>query len=290
MPAPKKPLTTPTAPLRPRAMLSAHRPKITTIEQARAYATKNPESFNNELDKISPDPYRLTKKLAGLMIQQYPERFGKFKPEDFTGMLDSISQVESKNQNIAQKSYDPKKKRTIEGPAKGYFQMENATAPTAAKRYNNYQEILAPLTAVPLPKIELPSSGDVRPLSRDKQAALALSNMAAKAAKAQGNLNPKDSESSWLDWHWSGSSSQRPDRIKHWNETFGYKDGGTIKPYVTSDPNNLEKGLKHADTQNILEKTWKWGSRGLLADQLLNDGDYRKKASKSISNQWTIIK
>lgn len=199
-----------------------------TIEEARAFAKKNPKQFNAALDKINPDPYRGTKKLADLLIKQYPERYKDYKPEDFISMLDSISKVESGNQNIAQKSINPKTKKIYDGPARGYFQIETNTAPTASKRYQNYQDILKKATAVPLPDIQVPKSGDVRSLSKDEQARLALSNMSATAASRKQSLNPLNSQDSWLNYHWNGSETEKPARQSHWKETFGYGGGGAV--------------------------------------------------------------
>lgn len=199
-----------------------------TIEEARAFAKKNPKQFNAALDKINPDPYRGTKKLADLLIKQYPERYKDYKPEDFISMLDSISKVESGNQNIAQKSINPKTKKIYDGPARGYFQIETNTAPTASKRYQNYQDILKKATAVPLPDIQVPKSGDVRSLSKDEQARLALSNMSATAASRKQSLNPLNSQDSWLNYHWNGSETEKPARQSHWKETFGFANGGII--------------------------------------------------------------
>jgi len=199
-----------------------------TIEEARAFAKKNPEAFNKALDKINPDPYRGFKKFAELLINQYPDRFKGLKPESFLSMMDSIAQTESGNQNIAQKSINPRTKKQYDGPARGYFQIETSTAPIAQKRYQNYQDILKPLTAVPLPDIKVPTSGDVRSLSRDEQARLALANMSATAAAKKEKLNPLDSQNSWLNFHWNGSPADKPARQQHWKETFGYGGGGAV--------------------------------------------------------------
>ena len=43
--------------------------------------------------------------------------------------------------------------------------------------------------------------------------------------------------------------------------------------YKKLDKDNLEAGLKGAGLQPLLENTFKWGTRGFLADQLFNDGD-----------------
>ena len=201
-----------------------------TIEEARAFAKKNPEQFNAALDKINPDPYRGTKKLADLLIKQYPERYKDYKPEDFISMLDSISKVESGNKNIAQKSVNPKTKKSYDGPARGYFQIEKNTAPVAQKRYQNYQEILKAASAVPLPDIKVPKDGDVRSLSKDEQARLALSNMSATAASRKQSLNPLNSQDSWLNYHWNGAPKDRSARTSHWKEVFGFGEGGKIKP------------------------------------------------------------
>jgi hypothetical protein len=43
--------------------------------------------------------------------------------------------------------------------------------------------------------------------------------------------------------------------------------------YKKLDKQNLQKELKSADLQELSEKLYKWGIRGYLADQILNDGD-----------------
>ena len=201
-----------------------------TIEEARAFAKKNPEAFNKALDKINPDPYRGTRKFAELLINQYPDRFKGLKPENFLSMLDSIAKAESPQGNVIQRSYNKKTKKYYNGPARGYYQIETTSAPTFSNRYKAYQDILKPLSAVPLPDIKVPKSGDVRSLSRDEQARLALANMSTVAAVKKEKLNPLDSQNSWLNFHWNGSPADKPARQQHWRETFGYGDGGQTEP------------------------------------------------------------
>jgi hypothetical protein len=43
--------------------------------------------------------------------------------------------------------------------------------------------------------------------------------------------------------------------------------------YKKLDKNNLQKELKSANIQELSEKLYKWGIRGYLADQIINDGD-----------------
>ena len=199
-----------------------------TIEEARAFAKKNPEAFNKALDKINPDPYRGTRKFAELLINQYPDRFKGLKPENFLSMLDSIAKAESPQGNVIQRSYNKKTKKYYNGPARGYYQIETTSAPTFSNRYKAYQDILKPLSAVPLPDIKVPKSGDVRSLSRDEQARLALANMSTVAAVKKEKLNPFDSQNSWLNFHWNGSPADKPARQQHWKETFGYGGGGAV--------------------------------------------------------------
>lgn len=203
-----------------------------TIEEARAFAKKNPEAYNKALDKINPDPYRGTRKFAELLINQYPDRFKGLKPENFLSMLDSIAKAESPQGNVIQRSYNKKTKKYYNGPARGYYQIETTSAPTFSNRYKAYQDILKPLSAVPLPDIKVPKSGDVRSLSRDEQARLALANMSTVAAVKKEKLNPFDSQNSWLNFHWNGSPADKPARQQHWKETFGYGNGGEIESYV----------------------------------------------------------
>lgn len=54
--------------------------------------------------------------------------------------------------------------------------------------------------------------------------------------------------------------------------------------YKKLDPNNLEAGLKNATTQRLLEAILKWGIRGALVDQLLNDGEGRGAISNALQN------
>ena len=55
--------------------------------------------------------------------------------------------------------------------------------------------------------------------------------------------------------------------------------------YKKLDPNNLEEGLKYAQAQVLAEQAYKWGIRGVTADQIFNDGDYRKQLQNAISNK-----
>jgi hypothetical protein len=47
--------------------------------------------------------------------------------------------------------------------------------------------------------------------------------------------------------------------------------------YKQLDPNNLEAGLKNAALQRNVETGYKWGVRGLAADQIFNNGEYTDK-------------
>jgi len=55
--------------------------------------------------------------------------------------------------------------------------------------------------------------------------------------------------------------------------------------YKKLDPNNLEAGLKYAQAQVLAEQAYKWGIRGVTADQIFNDGEYRKQLQEVISNK-----
>lgn len=197
------------------------------VQLTREFATKYPKAFNKQLDKIAPDPYRGTRKMASMLIQQYPDRFPGATPDQVVDMMQKIAMVESKDKNIAQMKG---------GPGRGYFQIETTTAPTALKRYQNYQDILAPLSAVPLPKFKpTPSkpvmvdgkqvpTASVMNLSKDQQAMLALSNITAHA-KDKGIVDVANPMDTWATHHWAGSPEQRPERIKHWEDTFRTSKG-----------------------------------------------------------------
>ena len=60
--------------------------------------------------------------------------------------------------------------------------------------------------------------------------------------------------------------------------------------YRKLDPDNLEEGLKYANAQQYAEAAYKWGARGLAADQLFNEGEYRKKLQDIISNNFIDYK
>lgn len=194
------------------------------LSKMRAYIADNPKAFNKQLDKIAPDPYRGTRKLASMLIQQYPERFPDKNPDNIVNMLEQIAYTESTNENKVQMKG---------GPGRGYYQIETTTAPVAANRYKNYQGILKDLSEVPLPKFNpkpgpkvwskkakgLIPTANVMNLSKDQQAMLALSNMSA-AAGDRGTINPADPMNTWLNYHWAGSAEERPARIAHWEDAM----------------------------------------------------------------------
>ena len=59
--------------------------------------------------------------------------------------------------------------------------------------------------------------------------------------------------------------------------------------YKKLDPNNLEEGLKYADAQYIAENSWKWGVRGLAADQFFNNGEIRKNIIEKTKKQISTL-
>jgi hypothetical protein len=60
--------------------------------------------------------------------------------------------------------------------------------------------------------------------------------------------------------------------------------------YKKLDPNNLEEGLKYAQAQVLAEQAYKWGIRGVTADQIFNDGNYRKQIQDAISDKLMTYK
>ena len=196
---------------------------LTPLQKARDFALRHPKAFNEELDKIAPDEYRGTRKLAKALILKYPERFKDATPDQLVDMVDKIGQVESRMQNIAQRSYDPKKKKFFDGPGRGFFQIEVNSAPTYLKTYSNYRNnYLKDLNAVPLPDIKLPANNDVRALTKDEQASLTLSKISARAGK--NVINPVNARDMWINYHWAGNEDQKAERIKHWDDVFAEKN------------------------------------------------------------------
>lgn len=215
------------------------------LELTREFATKYPTAFNKQLNRIAPDEYRGTRKLASMLIQQYPDRFPNASPDQLVNVMQQIAKVETGDKNIPQAQG---------GPGRGNFQIETTTAPTALKRYQNYQDILAPLSAVPLPTFK-PTVGktvikdgkqvptaSVMNLPKDQQAMLALSNIAANAKDEVVDVNkPMDV---WLNYHWAGSPEQRDERAAHWQDTFKAiqanpqmkEHGGWLYPANTAFP------------------------------------------------------
>lgn len=203
------------------------------LQRMRAFAIKNPKAFNERLNKLDPDEYRGTRKLANMLIQQYPDRFPGATADKVVDMMQKIAKVETGDKNIPQMG---------KGPGRGFYQIETTTAPTALKRYQNYQQILAPLSAVPLPQVKLRPSADVMNLSKDQQTMLALSNMVAKART--GVIDVNNPMNTWADYHWSGSPEQRPERIQHWIDTFrtSHAKGGWVYPTNTGYPKFADGG------------------------------------------------
>lgn len=194
------------------------------------------------------DKFPKTRRLAQNLINKYPDRWGKFTPDQFIQMTDSISKVESGDKNIPQAN---------QGPGKGYYQMEIGTVPTALKRLFNYKNILQdPKLQVPTPR-----NNDVSTLNKDDQATLMLSNMAAKYA-ADSKINPKvpvlsplDSKNAWLNYHWAGDPVAKQARSTHWDETFPkkYKDGGSIKKSYNSNLANQDLKFQDWYSKNTIE-------------------------------------
>jgi hypothetical protein len=56
-----------------------------------------------------------------------------------------------------------------------------------------------------------------------------------------------------------------------------YKKKWFSNNYKKLDKGNLEQAMKWADTQQGMEAIYKWGSRGVVADQIFNDGEYTGK-------------
>jgi len=214
------------------------------LQRMREFATRNPKMFNKQLNRIAPDEYRGTRKLANMLIQQYPDRFPNATADQVVDMMQKIAKVETGDKNIPQAKG---------GPGRGNFQIETTTAPTALKRYQNYQDILSPLSAVPLPKIkptvgrtvikdgEQVPTASVMNLPKDQQAMLALSNIATNA-KDKGVVDVNKPMDAWLNYHWAGSPSQRDERIAHWEDTFkaiqanpqAHEHGGWVYPTNTN--------------------------------------------------------
>lgn len=186
-----------------------------------------------------PETMPITNKVAQGLIEHYPDRYGKYTPQQFISMMDSIGQVESKDKNIQQITNKGL------GPANGYFQIEQKTTPTAFQRYRNYQGWMK--DEVSLPNIKY-KSDDVRNLSRDQQSALSLANMAASYKDKLDNgtdigpLNPFHTMETWLAYHWKGNESEVPKHIKNWNNTF--PQAKRIKPLPQEKENKTPFMLK----------------------------------------------
>lgn len=148
-------------------------------------------------------PTNYTNKLLDNVLT-LPE-YSKYTKTDFYNLMDSISKVETNNSNVKQHGG---------GPARGFYQIENNTLPTAINRVNNYQKELGFDLGFDFNSI---NDKNIMNQSKDIQQVLALVNM---LKKSEGKLNPKDPMNTWLNYHWSGSEKDKEARIQHWNETI----------------------------------------------------------------------
>jgi hypothetical protein len=60
--------------------------------------------------------------------------------------------------------------------------------------------------------------------------------------------------------------------------------------YRKLDKNNLQEEMKYANLQNNIEKTFKWGVRGTIADRLFNNGDFTNAISDKVDSFLDIDK
>jgi hypothetical protein len=67
-----------------------------------------------------------------------------------------------------------------------------------------------------------------------------------------------------------------------------YKRKPFSNNYKKLDPQNLEEGLKYADTQNLLENLWKWGVRGGLGYGALQLGKDKKLEEEKFGGNVNI--
>lgn len=178
------------------------------------------------------DPYPVTSKMIKALIKNYPQ-YKNYTESDFNKLLDNIKMVESRGKNIAQKGG---------GPGRGYYQMEKgASSITARKRYNNIaNELMSKGDTLP----KLSWDDDFTKIDEDSQRAHALANMIGNAAAARKSgkkgafIDPKNPKNTWLDYHWAGSSEDRPIREKHWDATIKRGKGGKTN---TSNIKMLER-------------------------------------------------
>lgn len=160
---------------------------------------------------VGEDPNSSTGILISGLISH--PAYSKYNPSDYYDLMDAISRTESQHRNINQEG----------GPAKGYYQMEKESFPTAIQRAKNYENTLGINLGIDYDNI---SHENYLDLSKDVQQALALANMsgAARAKQdAQGNnlnefLDPTKQKYSWLRYHWAGKQADKADRSKHWDD------------------------------------------------------------------------
>ena len=139
-------------------------------------------------------------------------RYKDVNQDDYFKLLSLIATTESENKNIPQIGG---------GPGRGYYQVEPPTATTAKNRAAQLQKDLKDYGY----DLQLPEKFDTNfmNLSKDEQAFYALSNI-IKAASAKRQSNPNynidfnNPGKTWLELHWAGKDSVRPERIKHWND------------------------------------------------------------------------
>lgn len=135
-------------------------------------------------------------------------------------MLNKISWVETKHQNIAQHKV---------GHGKGYYQMESKTASGAFQTaLNSYLNVTEQKNDPPQWVIDAKKHDDARILSKSQQTEVALAAIyqdlgSDKRLKAFKNDEPDALRELWIN-HWYKGKSKNAKRIQWDNEMIDYKN------------------------------------------------------------------
>ena len=135
---------------------------------------------------------------------------------DFRNVMNMIAHHESMG------TMDPKLKQRGGGPGRGLYQIEPARFETMKTRVRKVSEILG----YSVPDFINDESLKVDDLTREQQDLLMVADMIQGPHKNPDLVSGKMSlQDYWANYHWSGPSAERADRIRAFNESMTTYDG-----------------------------------------------------------------
>ena len=154
--------------------------------------------------------------------------------EQMDYMLDTISYMESKNQNIPQKVTDTKNETTGYGPGQGFFQIEDHTGSnTVETLMNQYVNVMGDTPSW------LGTYEDLKDMSLEQQQDLFLAGIYVSERKGGSDARLKRYAEGdqtalreiWLDDWWKGPDKDREARIKRYDADLAYRESSDNKVF-----------------------------------------------------------